>query len=154
MIYGHSGQAATKSPRKIHTIPKWDLLAGSIWHVIKLTWRGKHAKNATKNKIKISTVPLTHGPTPPCNKTHQDDSTTSKNKTALRSSGSSWVSVGACSLSGEHIIPNGGQAGLKFPHTLTLHRLRETQSKSFPNCSDFVKTCTSWNSWCFATELK
>lgn len=33
--------------------------------------------------------------------------------------------MGACLLSGEHIIPNGGQTGLKFPHTLTLHRCVE-----------------------------
>lgn len=155
MTYERSYQAATKGPRKIHTIPKWNPLAGSTWHGIKLTWRGKYTKNANQNKIKISTVPPTHAPTPPWNKTHEDHSTTSKNITTLRSSGSSWVIVGACLFSGEHIIPNGRTDWAEIStHSYSPQTLRELQSKSFPIWSDFVKIHTSSNSWCFATELK
>lgn len=104
-----------------HAFPKWNQLASSTWHEVKLTWRGRHFKNAPQNKMKIPTVPPTHVPTPPWIKTHQDYNTMSKNKAALRSSSPPGGCGHMFTLWGTHIIPKRGQSELQFPHTLTLH---------------------------------
>lgn len=112
---------ALRSGCPLRALAKYTWFQNEI-HWLALTQRGKHTKNATKNKIKISTLPPTHVPRPPGNMINHVHNTESKNKTASRLSGSSWVTVGTCLPCGEHIIPNGGQSGLKYPHTLTLHQ--------------------------------
>lgn len=138
-----------------HAFPKWNQLASSTWHEVKLTWRGRHFKNAPQNKMKIPTVPPTHVPTPPWIKTHQDHNTMSKNKAALRSSRSSWgLWAHVYSLGNTYNPKERTEWAAISTHSHSPRMLREPRSKSFPIWSDFVGICTSWKSWCFATEFK